>query len=329
MDDYDYESYDPSGYSGLDFSSASDTAPSSDGGGFLGLDFSGDMGDETFNPDEYLASQGNYTPPSDPGVWGNLSQAFMRNLTKNPAQTLAMLGGLGGGLYSTIQGNKQRAAQMKSMQDAKAARDAKLARYGAVLPLQMNRTYNQDQGNLLTAGMRPGGVNWFSPTTFTPMAEGGAVAPQQGWLSRVLSSFASKRPDTSLVGSGSAAAAGDAVKRREYDLYRQSQEIEGDQALPYDQWYQLQQPGQQKAGGGGLSLVEGHGGGQDDLVPIKASPGEYIFSAQDVSDIGDGDNSEGARRLDEMRQKLRAHKKRSTELAPKAKSPETYLKKGG
>ena len=57
-----------------------------------------------------------------------------------------------------------------------------------------------------------------------------------------------------------------------------------------------------KARGG---AIRGIGGGQDDKIPALLSDGEYVFSAQDVSDLGDGSNKEGARRLDEMRKLIR------------------------
>jgi hypothetical protein len=51
--------------------------------------------------------------------------------------------------------------------------------------------------------------------------------------------------------------------------------------------------------------IRGIGGGQDDKIPALLSDGEYVVSAQDVSDLGDGSNKEGARRLDEMRKLIR------------------------
>lgn len=65
------------------------------------------------------------------------------------------------------------------------------------------------------------------------------------------------------------------------------------------------------------SLVQGSGGGQDDNVQAAVSPGEYIWDADTVSAVGDGNNEEGARRLDQLRERIRA-KKRS---APASKIP--------
>jgi len=67
-------------------------------------------------------------------------------------------------------------------------------------------------------------------------------------------------------------------------------------------------PAEQMAeGGASPSLYRGPGGGQDDQMPALVSPGEYIFSALDVAMLGDGNNEEGARRLDNMRGALRRH----------------------
>lgn len=74
--------------------------------------------------------------------------------------------------------------------------------------------------------------------------------------------------------------------------------------------------------------VRGIGGGQDDLIDAKLSDGEYVFSAQDVSDLGDGSNEEGARRLDEMRQLIRrqAGRKNTKTIAPPQKGVRSILR---
>lgn len=71
----------------------------------------------------------------------------------------------------------------------------------------------------------------------------------------------------------------------------------------------------------------GPGGGQDDLLDAKVSPGEFVFDSSTVSDLGDGNNEEGARRLDLMVKNIR-HQKRGgqTRLPPKAASPLSYLR---
>lgn len=81
---------------------------------------------------------------------------------------------------------------------------------------------------------------------------------------------------------------------------------------------------------GALSLVHGKGGGQDDLVHAKLSPGEYVMDADTVASLGDGNNAHGAKVLDAWREELRAHKRSadSDSIPPQAKAPSHYLKGG-
>lgn len=78
---------------------------------------------------------------------------------------------------------------------------------------------------------------------------------------------------------------------------------------------------------GALGLTEGPGGGQDDMIDAKLSPGEYVFDADTVSALGDGSNEAGAAILDEWRQNIRAHKRSAPpdEIPPEAEHPDDYL----
>lgn len=75
---------------------------------------------------------------------------------------------------------------------------------------------------------------------------------------------------------------------------------------------------------------EGEGGGQDDMIAARLSPGEYVFDAESVSMLGDGDNAAGARKLDELREVMRAHKRSAPadEIAPKSLGPLSYMNGG-
>ena len=77
-----------------------------------------------------------------------------------------------------------------------------------------------------------------------------------------------------------------------------------------------------------VGLVSGEGGGQDDLVEARLSPGEYVMDAETVSMLGDGDNTAGARKLDELRQQLRSQKRSAPddEIAPPANGPLSYIR---
>lgn len=78
---------------------------------------------------------------------------------------------------------------------------------------------------------------------------------------------------------------------------------------------------------GADQLVQGPGGGQDDQVPAMLSPGEYVWDADTVSAVGDGDGKEGARRLDELRKRIRAHKRSApaSKIPPKTKPLQSYM----
>ena len=75
-----------------------------------------------------------------------------------------------------------------------------------------------------------------------------------------------------------------------------------------------------------IGYLRGNSGGQDDLINARLSDGEYVFDASTVSDLGDGNNAAGARKLDVFRENLRKHKRGGkVTLPPKAKSLQSYL----
>jgi hypothetical protein len=77
------------------------------------------------------------------------------------------------------------------------------------------------------------------------------------------------------------------------------------------------------------NLARGSGSGRDDTINARLSDGEYIMDAETVALLGDGSNSEGARRLNQMRKEIRAQKGKSLargKFSPDAKSPLAYLK---
>jgi hypothetical protein len=96
----------------------------------------------------------------------------------------------------------------------------------------------------------------------------------------------------------------------------------------YDQ--ATEEPTQKLARGGALTrLARGGGSGRDDTINAKLSDGEYVMDAETVALLGDGSTDAGARRLDEMRAKIRQHKGKSMargKFSANAKSPLAYLK---
>ena len=78
---------------------------------------------------------------------------------------------------------------------------------------------------------------------------------------------------------------------------------------------------------GSIGYLSGDSGGQDDLINARLSDGEYVFDASTVSDLGDGNNAAGARKLDAFRENIRRHKRGGKiTLPPRAKSLENYLR---
>lgn len=88
-----------------------------------------------------------------------------------------------------------------------------------------------------------------------------------------------------------------------------------------------------RKGGGhyGPGHVKGIGSGQEDKIPAWLSDGEYVWSAQDVADLGDGSTDEGVRRLDKMRQMVRkrAGRKDVKKIAKPQRGIEDMLKAVG
>jgi hypothetical protein len=79
--------------------------------------------------------------------------------------------------------------------------------------------------------------------------------------------------------------------------------------------------------GGGYVGDLSQGGGQDDMIQAMLSPGEYVFDATTVADLGDGNPEEGARKLDELRRLIAANKGRNNPgmIPPPAAHPMEYM----
>jgi hypothetical protein len=77
--------------------------------------------------------------------------------------------------------------------------------------------------------------------------------------------------------------------------------------------------------------VQGPGTGRSDDIPAVLSDGEYVIDAETVALLGDGSSKAGAKKLDEMRVKVRKHKGRNLakgKFSVNAKRPEKYLSGG-
>lgn len=229
--------------------------------------------------------------------------------------------GEAGNIYSRMQTGK---AARKAAESAAKLAQARAARFEAPLPrLRLQRQQLAAPADLLTAGMRPGGIQWFTQPQFVEMAEGGKVEADDGWLDRALRALRRRRAAPELTGAGTAARAGKELESRPYRIYRAEMQALGEEPLSQEEW------GSRRKAKGGSNYVKGSSPGQKDDVNAKLSHGEYVFDADSVSALGDGNNAAGAERLDEMRRRLRAHKRKAPpeRIPPKAKKPEAYLKK--
>lgn len=81
---------------------------------------------------------------------------------------------------------------------------------------------------------------------------------------------------------------------------------------------------------GALGLVAGQGMGQADDVPVNLSGGEYVWDADVVSALGDGNNAAGAAILDQAREEIRKRNRSAPpdKIPPAALPLEQYMKKG-
>jgi len=82
-----------------------------------------------------------------------------------------------------------------------------------------------------------------------------------------------------------------------------------------------------KARGGMGRFMHGPDGGQDDTVPANLSDGEYVLTAQDVSDLGDGNSIAGARKLDKFRDELAKAKGRKHKITKPAPGIGSLIRK--
>jgi hypothetical protein len=77
--------------------------------------------------------------------------------------------------------------------------------------------------------------------------------------------------------------------------------------------------------------VNGPGTGRSDDIPAVLSDGEYVIDAETVALLGDGSSKAGAKKLDDLRVKVRKHKGKKLakgRFSANAKKPEAYLSGG-
>ena len=84
-------------------------------------------------------------------------------------------------------------------------------------------------------------------------------------------------------------------------------------------------------GGRAEFAVNGPGTGRSDDIPAVLSDGEYVIDAETVALLGDGSSKAGAKKLDDLRVKVRKHKGQKLakgRFSANAKRPEAYLSGG-
>jgi hypothetical protein len=84
-------------------------------------------------------------------------------------------------------------------------------------------------------------------------------------------------------------------------------------------------------GGRSTFAVNGPGTGRSDDIPAVLSDGEYVIDAETVALLGDGSSKAGAKKLDDLRVKVRKHKGQKLakgRFSANAKKPEAYLSGG-
>lgn len=77
--------------------------------------------------------------------------------------------------------------------------------------------------------------------------------------------------------------------------------------------------------------VHGPGTGRSDEIPAMLSDGEYVMDAETVALLGDGSTKAGAKKLDDLRVKIRKHKGRQLakgKFSHDAKRADKYMAGG-
>lgn len=353
--DYSYDNtWDPSNYSGSDFDFGGLSALNDSSWFTPAFDtWSGDTGfsDTGLAPTNYSADSGELSPLNDSqwysnGSWleglsGNLEKgvgvlgsvwdklnAGSGSDGKGPS-LLSQLGTLGvGGLsaYSNYDAYKtandlakQKAERDYALQQAQLglSRDTNMlnqqqARVGAANELSKTNALfdliKQRQGVDLSGNLKPftdqlAAQGWTSDYGLAPVT---STLGQFGTTRRP--EVPAPLSNTQLIG---VSATPDPTHARAF--------AHGGQAM-----------GVQQSTGGALGLLAGGSAGQEDKINARLSDGEYVVDADVVAALGDGNTLAGAKKLDQMRENIRQHKRSAPKgkIPPKARRIDAYLKGG-
>ena len=228
---------------------------------------------------------------------------------------------LGGGALSALDAMKKQALMKKAQKQYQAqlaARQAKAQAYDAPLRLAFERT----KAAAPQVGAGGSEAQFFTGNKLPSYYAKGGSAESAGPLGFIKYLIAGKRLPSEIREAEEA-------KRRELQQRREGTMMEGAAKLNRQQELERLEKEQGLACGGSPRYVSGGTAGQDDKIPAWLSDGEYVWDADTVSALGDGNNAAGAKALDEARERIRAHKRSAPvdKIPPKAKAPLSYIKK--
>ncbi len=174
------------------------------------------------------------------------------------------------------------------------------------------------RGGLYDVGPRSDifGARGIANIGFDPFTYGQATGDQPGEFM-----FFTRNPVTGQVSVQSGPPAGYVPSG---NTFAEGGEVDDDMAAHLMAYHK-------NGGHTGPGQVKGIGSGQEDKIPAWLSDGEYVWSAQDVADLGDGSTDEGVRRLDKMRHMVRrrAGRKDVEKIAKPQKGIDHMLKAVG
>ena len=263
-------------------------------------------------------------------------------LGTTPANLLLSLGGAGLSAYGASKQNQQQADAAKKQQQALLAKQMASSVYASPLHLVSPRQAIQPATSTAPGNKYASEASFFSNNKLPAyFADGGSSNDQFEFQYRkgedeispmnYLRHLVSRQlPSERRYKAESQAFAENLKKTRRIESDEDnSVEARRDKAMNRQQQLDAQErKAMGYANGGSPRYVRGGDSGQADTIDARLSPGEYVFDADTVASMGDGNNEAGAKRLDEMRQNIRAHKRAAPvgKIPPKAKSPLQYLK---
>lgn len=257
--------------------------------------------------------------PSSNSSWLDSLNSSLQSIGKfmqSPGGSLlGQLGGAAVGALGAMQQNKLQKEAQKKYDRMLAERKAAAEKYSAPLRLSFNR-------ETAAPVTRRGESEFFSNNKLPSYyAEGGRASQDQPSVLGFIKYLMAGKKLPSEVGE-----AKEAERQRLLNTEEPSAEAGLTKALNRREMIERETEGY--CGGGSPRYVKGGTSGQSDQIEARLSDGEYVMDADVVSALGDGNNDAGAKALDQMRERVRQHKRSapSSKIPPKAKSPLTYLK---